>query len=316
MGRDKRYDSRGESFWAELHDKLPVVVGVLLLASACIFAIIVLLPFVPEGEDYHVIDEENDKACLSHWEISEDSVLTLPSQVGHFWHKYSVQRIESHAFEGCDTIAELIIPEGVTTIGFSSFYGCKNIRRMSLPTSLVEICDGAFYGCSSLRKVEIRPEFKMGEFVFEHCTSLSEVSIDEGVTRIERSTFCGCVSLARVNLPQSLVSIDPLAFKDCESLTEVVIPDGVRDLGGCAFEMCTSLRSVVIPPQVLGIGVTAFNGCGNLRNVSCRAELPPPLGSSVFEGVSPACVLHVPIGSAELYRKSPWAEFFKVIVED
>ncbi len=300
--------------WSE---RLPYYVGGLLVVSAAAFVLLMFIASLTENDaEYSVLCGESRLASVKSAEVTPDSQLVIPATVGHFWNKYRVLKVENHAYESSSEFTSLVISEGVEQIGYSSFYGCKNMRSLVLPKSLRSLSDGAFYGCSSLTEVTLPPYLEsMGEYIFERCTGLRKVEISEGIMELPRSIFCGCESLSEVVFPVSLVTIDPLAFKDCVSLTEVVLPNGLLDLGGCAFEMCTSLRRIVIPPDVRGLGVTAFNGCGNLVDVECLATVPPPLGTSVFDGISSSAVLHVPAGCVAAYKESPWAPFFSSIVE-
>ena len=47
----------------------------------------------------------------------------------------------------------LVIPDGVTTIGFASVIGSKNLTSIVIPTSLVSVVEEAFDGCTNLANV-------------------------------------------------------------------------------------------------------------------------------------------------------------------
>ena len=46
-----------------------------------------------------------------------------------------------------------IIPNSVTSIGYSAFRGCSGLTELTLPNSVTSIGDCAFYGCSDLSKI-------------------------------------------------------------------------------------------------------------------------------------------------------------------
>ena len=50
-------------------------------------------------------------------------------------------------------ITDLIIPEGVTSIGFSAFFGCSSLTSVTIPESVTSIGDYAFYDCRALRSI-------------------------------------------------------------------------------------------------------------------------------------------------------------------
>lgn len=308
-------DSVNRGLLARIFDGLPLFVAVGLGVSACAFAAVMVATSLKSEVAYAIVGKEG-AAVVSAAEVGGDSVLTIPGSVGFPWDRHAVRKVENHAFENDERFSSVSLPDGLRVIGYSSFYGCKKLRELEMPASVEEVDDGAFYGCTELREVRMSPNIATaGEYIFERCASLEKVDIPEGVRALPRSIFCGCSSLADIKLPSSLVSIDPLAFKDCISLKEIIIPEGVRDIGGCSFEMCTSLRRVVIPPHVNGLGVTAFNGCTALAEVVSLSPTPPPLGSSVFDGISDDAILYVRKDCAEGYKASEWGDFFKEIRE-
>jgi len=126
-----------------------------------------------------------------------------------------------------------------------------------------------FYGCTSLTSVTIgNGVTSIGDSAFYGCTSLSSVTIPDGVTSIGTWAFGGCTSLTSVTIPDSVTSIYIYTFYGCTSLTSVTIPDGVTSIGNYAFRGCTSLTSVTIPDSVTSIGNYAFSGCTSLTSVT------------------------------------------------
>ena len=85
----------------------------------------------------------------------------------------------------------------------------------------------------------------IGGGAFLGCTSLTQVTIPDSVTRIDYRAFRGCTSLTRVTIPDSVTIIGIDAFYGCESLTQVTIPDSVTGIGEDAFNNCTSLTLLI-----------------------------------------------------------------------
>ena len=135
--------------------------------------------------------------------------------------------------------------------------------------SVTTIGDFAFDGCTSLTDITIPDSVTtIGNSAFSSCTSLSGITIPDSVTTIGHSAFIGCASLTSVTIPDSVTTIGDSAFADCTSLTSITIPDSVTTIGSFTFEGCTSLTSVTIPDSVTTIGDYAFADCTSLQSIT------------------------------------------------
>ena len=159
-------------------------------------------------------------------------------------------------------IKDLIIPNGVTTIGKVAFQECTGLTSVTIPNSVTSI----------------------GSLAFQNCTGLSSVIIPNSVTSIGESAFSGCSRLTSVTIPNSVTSISSGAFYGCSRLTSVTIGSGVTSIGGSAFQGCSSLTSVTIPNSVTSIGIWAFEYCTGLTSVTIGSGVTS-IGSQAFYGV-------------------------------
>lgn len=138
--------------------------------------------------------------------------------------------------------ANVIIPDGVESIGPDAFYHCCGIKSIKIPDSVKDIDMEAF----------------------RECTSLTEINIPNGVDGLWLNTFLDCKSLPRILIPESVKLINISAFSGCTSLSEINIPEGVTMIGENAFRDCASLTEITIPASVTEIGRDAFTGCEQL----------------------------------------------------
>ncbi len=75
----------------------------------------------------------------------------------------------------------------------------------------------------------------IGNYAFQHCSSLASVTIPEGVTGIGMWAFSGCSSLTSITLPNSVSYIGKMAFSWCSALTIINIPSSVKAIESDAF---------------------------------------------------------------------------------
>ena len=132
-----------------------------------------------------------------------------------------------------------------------------------------------------------------GYNTFSGGSSLTSITLPEGLTDIGNYVFSGCSSLASVTLPESLTTIGDLAFNNCQSLTSITISANVTEIRDMAFVDCSGLTDVYV----------------------AWTTMLPTLGGGVFGGtpVSTA-TLHVPAGSLALYQNADqWKDFGSIV---
>ena len=154
----------------------------------------------------------------------------------------------------------------------------------------------AFEDCSSLTSITIPDGVTtVGERAFRECISLTSITIPDSVTSIGDGAFEGCISLTSITIPDSVTSIGNYAFYECSSLTSITIPDSVTSIGAQAFEYCTSLTSITIPDGVTSIGVNAFNKCSSLRSITIPDGVTS-IGRRAFSNCSGLASITIPGG--------------------
>lgn len=119
-------------------------------------------------------------------------------------------------------LTDIIIPDGVTSIGNYTFQWCDNLTSVTIGNGITSI----------------------GSFAFDGCGSLTSVTIPNSVTSIGSFAFAYCYSLTNIVIPDSVTSIEDYAFDACGSLTSIIIPDSVTSIGESAFLDCYSLSDI------------------------------------------------------------------------
>jgi len=90
---------------------------------------------------------------------------------------YQVVAIGSGAFQGCDAVTELSIPNTVTSIEDNAFAGCTGISTLTIPNSVTSIGSGTFSGCTGLNSIVLLTATPpaMGTGALEGCTATVSV---------------------------------------------------------------------------------------------------------------------------------------------
>ncbi len=178
-------------------------------------------------------------------------------------------------------ITSVSIPESVIIIEYDAFAYCENLASIELHEGITEIGSYAFFHCKSLTSVTIPSTVKMvGKEAFVHCDNLSDLTISDGVSEISYLSFAYNPGLTSITIPGSIKIIADSSFTGCDNLTTVIIEEGVTEIEEDAFQFSPSLTSVTIPSTVTTIGSFAFNSCPNLQ-----LEIPSTVttvGENVF----------------------------------
>ncbi len=172
-----------------------------------------------------------------------------------------------------DKIKDVVIEEGVTSIGNYAFYHCDNLVSAELPDGIISIGESAFKWCEKLEYVNIPNGITtINAQTYAFCGNLKEITIPNGVTEIGDSAFHACYGLTEIVIPNSVKIIDESAFESCDSLTEVSIGKGVKSINRRAFSYCDNLTNIAIPKNVTTIEETAFACCENLSSITVDSE--------------------------------------------
>ena len=192
--------------------------------------------------------------------------VTIPSILGG----KPVTSIGDGAFNQCNSLMQVTIPDSVTRIGTAAFSGCSSLTSVSIPQCICSSrTSDIFPNVAAITNVIIADGVTyIGDSAFRGCSGLTSVTIPDTVANIGWGAFYGCSGLTYVTIPDSVTSINDYAFYGCSSLTNVLIPNGVKRITFFSFGCCDNLSNLTISKNVTEIESAAFYGCSSLTSVT------------------------------------------------
>ncbi len=218
------------------------------------------------------------------------------------------------AFYNLTSLEEIVLPEGLQTIGGNAFYNCSSLTELTVPESVQSIGLGAFASCSGLETLTVpfvgqsRTQNSYLAYNFGSTYPNSYGSVPESlktvtvtdITAVADNAFDGCNFLEKVGLPNKVTSIGRSAFSSCQSLEEFEIPAQVTSIGDYAFSGCYRLSSIRLPASLRSIGDYAFNSCNRLYEVFNESDLPIVKGNWTYGGVAQSALKVYQSGEEEI----------------
>lgn len=252
-----------------------------------------------DGESYTVIGLDRAK----------DKNIVIPALYG----EKPVTAIGDSAFEGCNGITGVTIPNSVVRVGNSAFKNCKSLIRVTIGKNVASFGKDAFSGAVNLTDVFISDlaawckitcennwasPLLHAEYLYLNGTLITELVIPEGVTSIGKYAFEHCQSITKVTIPSSVTEIGYGAFYDCNGLTGVYITDlsawckisydgGVLNNPLCyahnLYLNGTLVTELIIPEDITEIKYSAFYYCKSITSVTLPSGIER-IGFEAFVG--------------------------------
>lgn len=193
----------------------------------------------------------------------------------------TIEEIGQRAFYNCPYLSRVYGIENcfrLTSIGDFAFEYCDGIRRMNLPDNILFIGEYAFYGCRIWKEPTIPANVKtIGNGAYAGCF-LKEARISESVMTIGDMAFLGCEHLMNFIVNEEnpyYTSVDGVLYsKDMKTLycypigrqDEVfTIPEGVENIYYKAFALSLDLKEINLPSTIKTIGEQVFVASKRLK---------------------------------------------------
>lgn len=170
--------------------------------------------------------------------------LTIESSISYKDKNYTVTKIAMWAFNKCNSLTEVTIPNTVIEIDYQAFYYCPNLKKVTIHEGVKTIGQTAFIGCTQLTSITIPSTITDMDQAFSGNTALSHVTLTNGISNISNMAFKGCTGLTEIKVPISVEQICPGAFNGCTSLKRVLLEKNIETININAFKDCTNLSDV------------------------------------------------------------------------
>ncbi len=229
--------------------------GILRRLTAFVLILCILTALTAEIFAANIVASGNCGANGSNltWTLDSEGTLTISGKGAMKDYDY---KNKAPWKQYASSLKNLVLKEGITTIGDEAFSGCSFEGELDIPLSVTTIEDSAFRFCSGFTGELVIPDSvtSLGDFVFDSCAGFTgTLKISNKITKIPDNAFGYCESITNISFPTGLTEIGWGSFQSCKSLVEkMVIPDGVSKIGAYAF-FWSSIKEIYIPASVVEI---------------------------------------------------------------
>lgn len=190
----------------------------------------------------------NDGVLLKY--VGDDNTLKIEE---------NIKVIGIGAFEYCNKLEKVELPDTVTVISPRAFYGCAKIKEIAISKNVRTVGERAFAGCDVLEEILLPDSVKvLGRAVFTS-SGIKKAVLPNGITSIPESMFEGCEKLSDINMPETVTVIEKRAFAGCRALNieGLINRRNIQEIQNWAFYE-TKWNNLFIPANIKKIEEGAF----------------------------------------------------------
>lgn len=225
-------------------------------------------------------------------------------------------------------VTQVVVDEGVTTIGDNAFKGFEELKKVILPYSIETIGRESFYWCVKLDTIRVPSANMISIGAFSGCYGLRSVTLGRNLTTIEKSAFYQCKALRSVNYTGTMddwfvidfqsENSNPLKYAghlyiDSLEVTEVNIPDTMTIIPPYVCMGMLGLTTLRMNEQVVKVGFHSFDGCRALNTIVARPIEAPELEKYAFLNTSIKYIYIPDADSKDSYRTN-WGKRYNYCV--
>ena len=185
-------------------------------------------------------------------------------------------------------VKNVVVEDGVTSIGNCAFHNCKNMTEIDIPGSVKSIGLGAFTRCYIIENIVVPEGVEtIGYEAFYECTGLKTVSFPKTVTSLGDNCFYCCISLEDITVDSENPNFssdecgvlfnkdktDLICYPSGNKRTSYAVPESVLRIKTAAFAYAQNLENIVFGNNLESIYMEAFMGCNELKELTLPGSL-------------------------------------------
>ncbi len=224
--------------------------------------------------------------------------------------KLKVESIPNFVAYGYQKVDEIIISEGIKTIGISSFAYCSNLLDIDLPNTLTDIGAKAFDNCVNLFDITMSRSLEtIGQYAFRKVNSslkknarLKPVGNEDRITCYKVNS--GVYSANGTKLEKNTIVYLTNGYTESEEYTKITYTNSSGESVETYVKTVNidSKQNFSLPRTVTTIGTSAFDGF-YFNVVVFKFKLSAGIGSDLFINASANIkAIYVPVGQKSAYE--------------
>ena len=170
---------------------------------------------------------------------------------------------------------ELIIPEGVTELGYNIFRNMREFDSIAIPSTLTKIYRTLSESCKvkEINVSEDNPKYytkdgclidkETGELVWAYAANT--IPCDDTIHKIGSKAFYGRKDIEYIEIPGNITEVGSYAFSHCSNLKAVTFSNANCIIGEGCFYSCALLSMVELPEMLSEIRRNTFAECKALE---------------------------------------------------
>lgn len=215
------------------------------------------------------------------WEVNSNGTATRYSDT-YYVYPTTNDVVGDYMFYKMPQLRNIQLPKGTTAIGDYALSENTQLTVIGLSDAITTIGRSAFYRTSITEVTVPAGVTRLEEYTFHYCEKLQKAILPDGITFIGYGCFANDYELLDVNIPSSVETIDQYAFNEnSKRNTPVVIPNTCKTIGNYAFRYNYAMPSVTFGNGLEKIGYAAFADCRIIEQVALPESITE-LGENAF----------------------------------